>query len=103
LTNRMVDAFSDHTKKQLMPTIESKEAELKTAIAEIFERFGGELDRGVQREIDDLRGGFQKAVARKRELEGQVEQERARLERVRQEAEGRLDEMRSEVESFFKL
>lgn len=102
LINRLVDAFSEQVKKELMPSVESKEAELKAAIAEIFERFGDELGRGVQREIDDLRGGFQKAVSRKKELEGKAEQERARLERVRQDAETRLNEMRAEVESFFQ-
>jgi hypothetical protein len=101
LINRLVDAYSEHTKKQLMPSVEAKEAELKKAINEIFERFGMELGRGVQREIDDLRGGFQKAVARKRELEGKDEQMRVRLESLRGEGEARLNEMRTEVNTFF--
>lgn len=102
LVNRLVDAYSEQVKKQLLPSVEAKEGELKTAIGEIFDRFGEELGRGVQREIDDLRGGFQKAVSRKKELEGKAEQERARLEGVRGEAEARLDEMRGEVATFFK-
>jgi hypothetical protein len=102
LTSRLVDAYSEHTRKQLMPSVETKEGELKAAVGGIFEHFGAELGRGVQREIDDLRGSFQKAVARKRELEGKAEQERARLEGLRGEGEARLNEMRAEVAAFFK-
>ncbi len=102
LTNRLVDAYSDHTKKQLLPSVEAKEADLKAAVNETFSRFDEELGRGVKREIDDLRGGFQKAVARKRELEGKAEQERARLEGLRGEGEARLNEMQTEVDTFFR-
>ncbi|NWJ95328.1 MAG: dynamin family protein [Chloroflexi bacterium] len=102
LTSRLVDAYSEHTRKQLMPSVEAKESDLKAAVGEIFNHFGEELGRGVQREIDDLRGSFQKAVARKRELEGKAEQERIRLEGLRGEGEARLSEIRAEVDAFFK-
>jgi hypothetical protein len=93
--------YVEQTRLKLLPSIAEREPLLKGEIAKVFGQFGSQVGQAIGKEIEGLRQSLQKTIERKRQLEGQIETERIRLEVARKEAETMLEDMRQEIKNFF--
>jgi tRNA U34 5-carboxymethylaminomethyl modifying GTPase MnmE/TrmE len=93
--------YVEQTRQKLLPEIAEREPQLKGEISRVFSQFSSQVGQAISKEIEGLRQSLKKTIERKRQLEGQIEAERSRLESAQKEAEVILADLRQEIKNFF--